>query len=42
MYHNSLGVQQDYNEAIEYYLKASNQGNSNAQNDIGILSFHHI
>jgi len=30
-----LGVRLDYNEAMEWYLKAAKQGNVNAQRNIG-------
>ncbi len=40
MYQNGNGVAQDYNKAMEYYLKSANQGNSEAQYNIGIHSFH--
>ncbi len=39
MYHHGEGVQQDYHKAMEYYLKAANQGNALAQFHIGIHSF---
>jgi uncharacterized protein len=38
MYHNGLGVPQDYHKAMEFYLKSANQGNADAQNNIGIHS----
>ncbi len=40
MYQNGLGVEQNYHKAVQYYLKSANQGNSDAQNNIGIASFH--
>jgi TPR repeat protein len=40
MYYNGLGVLQDYHKAMEFYLKSANQGNTTAQNNIGIHSFH--
>ncbi len=39
MYHIGTGVQQDYNKAMEYFLKAANQGDAPAQYYIGIFSF---
>ncbi len=39
MYQHSKGVQQDYHKAMEYYLKAANQGYPDAQYNIGIFSF---
>ncbi len=39
MYQNGWGVHQDYHKATEYFLKAANQGNQHAQNNIGIHSF---
>jgi len=32
-----IGVEQDYDQAMEWFLKASSQGDGNAQNDLGIL-----
>ncbi|KAF9426605.1 hypothetical protein BGZ76_002680, partial [Entomortierella beljakovae] len=37
IYQNGDGVQQDYSKAMEWYLKASDQGNSDAQRNIGLL-----
>ena len=34
------GVPQDYVKALEWYKKAADQGNANAQNDLGFL-YHH-
>ncbi len=39
MYENGKGVQEDYYKAMEYYLKAANQGFAAAQFNIGIHSF---
>ncbi len=41
MYRNGKGVQQDFHKAMEYYLKAANQGHADAQCNIGIYSFIH-
>ncbi len=38
MYQNGLGVQRDYHKAMEYLLKAANQGSAHAQFNIGIHS----
>ncbi len=35
MYKEGKGVPQDYHKMMEYAVKASNQGNSQAQCDIG-------
>ncbi len=35
MYYNGKGVPQDYNMAIDYYIKSANQGNASAQNSTG-------
>ncbi|KAK3824248.1 MAG: hypothetical protein J3R72DRAFT_18471 [Linnemannia gamsii] len=35
MYHFAGGVPQDYNVAMDWYLKAANQGHASAQNNIG-------
>ncbi len=40
MYQNGNGVTQDYTKAMEYFLKSANQGDSAAQYNIGIHSFH--
>ncbi len=40
MYHNGMGVQQDYHKAMEYYLKSANQGHAGAQSNIGTHSFY--
>ncbi len=39
MYIGGKGVQRDYHKAMEYLLKAANQGNSNAQFNVGIPFF---
>ncbi len=41
MYKDGIGVQKDYHEAMKYFLKAANQGNIPAQNNVGITSFLH-
>ncbi len=38
MYQSGSGVAQDYPKAAEYYLKSANQGDSDAQYNIGIHS----
>ncbi len=38
MYHNGQGVQQDYSKALEYYIKAANQGNLEGLNNAGNIS----
>jgi TPR repeat protein len=40
MYQNGQGVSQDYDKAMEFYLKSANQGNKDAQYSVGIHSFH--
>ena len=37
MYDNAYGVSRDYIEAMKWYRKASDQGNSNAQENIGVM-----
>lgn len=37
MYENGQSVQQDYQEAARWYLKAANQGHDGAQNNLGKL-----
>jgi TPR repeat protein len=37
MYHNGLGVSQDYKLAMEWYQKAASNGSDVAQNNIGSL-----
>ncbi len=39
MYENGRGVPHDNQKAMKYYLESANQGNSDAQNKIGIHSF---
>ncbi len=40
MYFLGKGVPQDFQKAMEYFLKASDQGYALAQLNIGIRSFH--
>ena len=40
MYESGRGVPTDYGEAMEWYLKAANQGNALAQHNIGSLYFN--
>jgi len=40
MYDKGPGVDQDYHQAMEWYLKAANQGQAMAQNNIGVM-YHH-
>jgi TPR repeat protein len=35
MYHGGHGVPQDYQEALKWYRKAAEQGNTHAQNSLG-------
>ncbi len=37
MYMNEQGVPQDFDKALEYFLKAANQGDSDALMNIGTL-----
>jgi TPR repeat protein len=37
MYQNGKGVPQDDAEAIRWYLKAAEQGNADAQNNLGLM-----
>ena len=37
MYDLSLGVPQDYKEAVKWYRKAAVQGNASAQNNLGYM-----
>ena len=37
LYHNGLGVEQDYKKAMEWYEKATELGNPSAMNNIGYL-----
>ncbi len=39
MYDNGNGVEQNYDQAIEWYLKAAEQSNITAQYNIGIIIF---
>ena len=39
MYQNGWGVPQDYSQAREWYLKAANQGNMQAQASMGLLYY---
>jgi TPR repeat protein len=34
-YYKALGVAQDYNEAVKWYTKAAEQGNSEAEQGLG-------
>ena len=36
MYEKGQGVTRDFEKAVEFYLKAANQGNVNAQKNLGI------
>lgn len=37
MYHNGLGVPQDYNTAVKWYTLAIEQGSALAQNNLGVM-----
>lgn len=37
MYHQGVGIKQDYTEAVKWYNKAANNSNSKAQLNLGIL-----
>jgi len=37
MYHEGQGVEVDYNIALEWYLKAAEQGYAMAQNSVGVM-----
>ena len=37
MYANGLGVPQDYKEAVRWYQAAAEQGNADAQNNLGFM-----
>jgi hypothetical protein len=37
MYYNGKGVPQDYAEAARWYRKAADQGNADAQNNLGVM-----
>ena len=36
-YANGDGVEQDYAEALKWYMKSAEQGNAKAQNNLGIM-----
>ncbi|KAI8594683.1 hypothetical protein EDD21DRAFT_421428 [Dissophora ornata] len=40
MYFNGEGVPQDYSKAMEWYLKAANQGHASAQPNLGGSSMY--
>ncbi len=40
MYYNGLGVERDYEKAIEWYSKAAEQGYSTAQNNLGNMYYN--
>ena len=40
MYNNGQGVPQDYQEAARWYRKAAEQGNANAQYNLGIMYYN--
>ena len=37
MYENGIGVKQDYDKAIFWYTEAAKQGDTNAQNNLGLM-----
>ena len=37
MYANGQGVPQDYAQALTWYRKAADQGNAEAQNNLGVM-----
>ena len=37
MYHNALGIPQDYQQARYWYEKAAAQGNADAQYNLGVM-----
>ena len=37
MYYQGRGVEQSYSEALKYYQQSAEQGNSNAQNNLGVM-----
>ena len=37
MYAKGQGVQQDYQQAVQWYRKAAEQGNADAQNNLGLM-----
>jgi len=39
-YYNGTGVKQDYQEAMNWFIKSANQGNSIAQYNIGLMYFN--
>ena len=39
MYKNGLGVEQSYEKAVEWYLKAAEQGLADAQNNLGNMYY---
>ncbi|MGO8879726.1 MAG: tetratricopeptide repeat protein [Desulfomonilaceae bacterium] len=39
-YYNAEGVKQDYQEAMKWFMKAANQGDSKAQRMLGIMYFN--
>ncbi|WP_051908714.1 tetratricopeptide repeat protein [Candidatus Odyssella acanthamoebae] len=40
MYHDGLGIERDYNKAVEWYTKAANQELAIAQNNLGFMYQH--
>ncbi len=40
MYKRGLGVPQDYNKAMDYFIKSADQGDESAHRNIGIHSFN--
>ncbi len=42
MYKAGDGVPQDYKKAMEYYLQAADQGDSDAQYSLGIQNFIYL
>ncbi len=39
MWYNGVGVRQDYNEAFNWFEKAAEQGDVNAQFNLGIMYY---
>ena len=39
MYKNGRGVRQDYVKALEWYTKAANQGDAQAQYNLGLMYY---
>ena len=37
MYYRGLGVEQDLKEAAKWFQKTANQGNANAQHNLGVM-----